>query len=202
MSPSLYSSSYTILATILLTPFRSQNVPPPLSSHQLDVSPEPSISRLVPTVTTPIYIAFSPEDDTLGILWEHGYVELWLLKIRLLPGHTKIMDPSKIWCGWVDKHDESSDLRVRQLAVKTLDAAKGLYRVTVLGARHDLVVDYISDILVDGGLAKSSELSVLPRRNSRFMTPAIPRMFQMHDGEILTCTCQRRRLERFDGLII
>lgn len=188
MLPPLYSSSYTILATILLTPFRSQNVPPPLSSYQLNVSPEPSASRLVPTVTTPIYITFSSEDDTIGILWEHGYVELWSLRIRLLPGDAKIMDPSKIWSGWVDRHDELSDLRSRQLAVKTLDVAKGLYRVTTLSARHDLVVDYVSDILVEGGLVKSNKLSTLPQRNSRLMTPVIPNMFQMHNGEILTCT--------------
>src|SRR5258707_14544479 len=96
------------LAVILLTPFRSQNVPPPMSSHQLSIFPEQSTSCSMATVTTPIYISFSSEDDTLGVLWEHGYVELWSLKIRLAPGNTKIMDPLKVWSGSIAKYGSST----------------------------------------------------------------------------------------------
>ena len=82
---------------------------------------------------TPIYISFSSEDDTLGVLWEHIYVELWSLNFRLAPGNTKMMDPSKIW---VAKNDDSSTLHFRQLALKTVDVQTASYSITTLGGVH------------------------------------------------------------------
>ncbi|KAJ7188994.1 pol II transcription elongation factor [Mycena filopes] len=77
---------------ILLTPFRSQNVPPPMSSHQLALS--------TPTFTTPpVHISLSPATETLALLWESGYLELWALGTRLTPGPGKIMEPARTFCG-------------------------------------------------------------------------------------------------------
>lgn len=171
---------------ILITPFRLQIVPPPMSSHELITSPAPSLSPLVPGVTTPIYITFSPEDDALGILWEHGYIELWLLKIRLQSGRGKVMDPSKKWSGWVAKYNDSNRRRFRELAVKTLDSRKGSYLIAALGACIDMMDDHISVTTIEEGVVISNDLIKLPERNSRLMTPFVPGMYEMHNGKIYT----------------
>lgn len=93
----VYSSFYIYTetsATILLTPFRTQNVPPPMSSYQLSLSSSPS-------APTPIYASFSSLDDTLAILYESGKIESWALHTRLGPGRGKVMDPIQTWTGVV-----------------------------------------------------------------------------------------------------
>ncbi|KAF7350896.1 polymerase II transcription elongation factor [Mycena sanguinolenta] len=109
---------------ILLTPFRSQNVPPPMSSYQL-AQPAQSSSP-------PIHANLAPWSDTLVLLWESGYLEIWSLQTRLGPGRGKIMDPSRTFAGVVGK----SSLRPRQVVLSTPDS------VHLLGSSsegHDLV---------------------------------------------------------------
>src|SRR5882672_1482174 len=130
-----------------------------MSSHQLVLHPEPSISRYVPSVTTPIYITFSAEDDTVGVLWEHGYIELWSLKVRLGPGNDKIMDPRKVWSGWVIQNDESTNSRFRQLAVKVVNDS---YSITLLGTDEASNVDSISFATIERGSLKHHEVKLLP----------------------------------------
>lgn len=83
-----------ILANVLLTPFRSQNVPPPMSSSQLSVLK--SRSHLDHHTRVPTHISFSSpaSSDFIGILWDAGFVELYSLKTRLGPGKGKVMDPT------------------------------------------------------------------------------------------------------------
>ncbi|KAK7691913.1 hypothetical protein QCA50_005318 [Cerrena zonata] len=71
------SGSVAVLdgASILLTPFRSQNVPPPMSAHQLPVTKPTTLDSHCPSI--PIHISFSPKNDTLVSLWETGYTEVW-----------------------------------------------------------------------------------------------------------------------------
>jgi len=157
-----------------------------MSSYQLKVSPNESLSLLVPTATTPIYVSFSPEDDTLGVLWEHGYIELWSLRMRLLPGPGKIMDPTKVWSGFVAKYDKSNAIRYRQLAVKAADAPRS-FVVTALGSGYDSTGDHVSVLTVEGGTVKEEVLFGVPRRNSRLLTPAVPDTYETHNGQILTC---------------
>ncbi|KAJ7099343.1 pol II transcription elongation factor [Mycena belliarum] len=77
---------------ILLTPFRIQNVPPPMASHQLTLSP---------ARPPPIHAGLSPLTDTLALLWESGHLELWTLRTRLSPGPAKIMDPLRTFAAVV-----------------------------------------------------------------------------------------------------
>jgi len=151
-----------------------------MSSHQLSVFPEQSASC---SVMTPIHVSFSSEDDTLGVLWEHGYVELWSLKIRLAPGNTKIMDPSKVWSGSIAKNDESSPARFRQLALKVVDAQTASYSITTLGA-EGASNDYISVATIDQGLLKQNDFLSLPGRNNRLLTPAVDGVYEMYNGNI------------------
>lgn len=171
------------LAVILLTPFRFQNVPPPMSSHQLVVSPESSTSSYV---VTPIYITFSCEDDTLAVLWEHGYIELWSLKIRPVSGNTKILDPSKVWSGWIVPNDQSTN-RFRQLTLKTIHAPIVSYSITTLGANKVSGVDHIYVVTIQEGSLKKSELLCLPQKNTRLLTPSVNGAYEMCSGDIFTC---------------
>ncbi|KAF8132053.1 pol II transcription elongation factor [Boletus edulis] len=78
---------------VLLTPFRTQNVPPPLSSYQLKTSPAtPSID------TSP---AETPFNDLLASVWQNGRVSVWSLNTRIGPRKEKIMDPALIWTAGV-----------------------------------------------------------------------------------------------------
>ncbi|KAK0226513.1 pol II transcription elongation factor [Armillaria fumosa] len=92
-APPLDTGSVAVIdgSDILLTPFRTQNVPPPMSSYQLAVLPEPSqVSRI------PVHVCFSHSSDLLAVLWETGYVKVWNLSTRLTPGRGKVMDPKKV----------------------------------------------------------------------------------------------------------
>lgn len=158
-----------------------------MSSYQLTVSPEKSLSSLAPTATTPIYVSFSPEDDTLGVLWEHGYIELWTLRMRLLPGPGKIMNPTKVWSGFVANYDKSNAVRYRQLAVKTVDALKCAFVIIALGSGYGSTGDHVSVSTIEDGAVKEEVLSSVPQRNSRLLTPAALDTYETHNGQILTC---------------
>ncbi|KAF7290054.1 polymerase II transcription elongation factor [Mycena chlorophos] len=75
-------------AKVLLTPFRTQNVPPPMSSFQLSLNQ---------TRGVPVHLALSPLNETLALLWEDGHLELWDLHTRIKPGPGKIMDPTSVF---------------------------------------------------------------------------------------------------------
>jgi hypothetical protein len=60
-----------ITEKLLLTPFRSQNVPPPMSAYHIDL---PSV---------PVHISFSPIDDDLGILLNDGKYLVYKLNTRI-----------------------------------------------------------------------------------------------------------------------
>jgi hypothetical protein len=173
-----------VAAQILLTPFRSQNVPPPMSSFQLSVSPASSSTSPSSTAQVPVYATFCPEDDTLGILWEQGYVELWDLRTRLLPGPGKIMDPSKLWAGNVE---QGHDIRWRQLGVKLNDSTERAYTVTILGTRPLDSKDTLATVNIQGGTSTASSSIQLPYRNCRLLTGSVADTYQGPDGEIFTC---------------
>ncbi|KAJ7133724.1 pol II transcription elongation factor [Mycena crocata] len=136
---------------ILLTPFRAQNVPPPMSSYQLALSSAQPLS-----VRTPIHASLSPSMDTLALVWEFGYLELWDLRTRLTPGPGKITDPSRIFSGVVG-------VCARQVILSSTPDT-----VHVLGAApegHDVVtVVQIGKDAVD-----SSNTVHLPFQNGRLM---------------------------------
>jgi len=169
-------------ASILLTPFRSQNVPPPMSSYQLAVPPNFSLTSATPAHSTPVYVTFSPENDTLGILWEHGYAEIWVLKMRLLPGSGKIMDPFRIWAGIIH---ENKDTRWRQVAVQL--KGPDSYTVTILGTVPGAATDTIATLSVKAGTMDSISKFQLPFRNCRLLTGPVVDTYQGPNGNIFHC---------------
>ncbi|KIL68708.1 hypothetical protein M378DRAFT_8174 [Amanita muscaria Koide BX008] len=131
-------------SSILLTPFRTQNVPPPMSSYQLSLNPDLSTVPVAYSSRIPVHASFSDEGDHLGILWECGYIEYWNLRTRIGPGAEKVMDPVKIWSGVVDEHIHDW----RQLLVRSQE---GNLTIIVLGTAQQ--VDVIATIKVSNDSA-------------------------------------------------
>ncbi|EGO00816.1 hypothetical protein SERLA73DRAFT_50627 [Serpula lacrymans var. lacrymans S7.3] len=115
---------------VLLTPFRSQNVPPPMSSYQLSLNGAPSSST---RNRVPVHLAFSNERDVLAALWESGYIELWNLHTRIGPSSGKIMEPVRIWSG---SAQNGLDWTGRQIVIKDMkDSSRSdIAQVTILGS--------------------------------------------------------------------
>lgn len=152
-----------------------------MSSYQLAVAPPPPPSN--PTARSPIYATFCPENDTFGLLWEHGNVEVWDLKMRLLPGPTKIMDPSKLWTGTLTTNQS---IHWRQLALK-YDSATDACTITAVGTGCTKAKDTIAVLNIQGGAVSSTIDFELPHRNCRLLTGSVTDTYQGPDGEIFTC---------------
>ena len=173
-------------ANLLLTPFRSQNIPPPMSSYQLALSPEFSPPLSFPKPTAPVHVTFSPENDDLAILWESGYFEIWTLNIRLVPGSVKILDPIKI-LGCFAQTEKESGIRWRQILLRSNDASGKSFIVTVLGTGPGDQSDTITVSTVKEGVTAGKFDFPLPYRNCRLVTGSDADMCQSPDGELFTC---------------
>jgi elongator complex protein 1 len=65
-----------------------------------------------------MHASFSDKKDLLALLWEPGFVQVWDLNTRLIPGPEKIMNPVKSWS--VDLPVESPTA-FRRIAVSFAD---------------------------------------------------------------------------------
>ncbi|EIW80500.1 pol II transcription elongation factor [Coniophora puteana RWD-64-598 SS2] len=123
---------------LLLTPFRTQNVPPPMSSHQLSIS-SASPSETSGHTYTPVHVAVSHACDLLGAVWEDGHFAVWNLKTRIGPGKGPVMQPSLLYSGVVDGAGERWSARQILIASEPSQTA-----VAVLGSppagKDELVV--------------------------------------------------------------
>lgn len=77
---------------LLITPFRTQNTPPPMSSYSIALP------------ATPIHVAMSNTTDSLGVLYRNGLVQVWDLNTRVpdrkgskLRGGGKVAEPKLSW---------------------------------------------------------------------------------------------------------
>ncbi|KAF8339341.1 pol II transcription elongation factor [Amanita rubescens] len=142
-------------SSILLTPLRTQNVPPPMSSHQLSLALDLSVISSACVSRIPVYASFSSEADHLAILWETGYIEYWDLKTRLGPGPGKVMDPVKIWSGVI-----GGDVRSwRQILVRSLEEHFVIYAI---GASQEVNIIATVKVDKDGTVDSSRLISVHP----------------------------------------
>ncbi|KAG6809392.1 hypothetical protein H0H92_000447 [Tricholoma furcatifolium] len=153
---------------ILLTPFRIQNVPPPMSSAKLALS---SSHR------TPVYTSFSAVSDILAVLWESGYVELWTLQTRLQGGRGKAMDPKLVWSGSVDGVKSA-----RQIELVSSDVSGSSSIVNVLWAKQG--TDYITSLQLDAFVAKDQKTTALQSANSRLVSAGSSIACQSPSGEL------------------
>ncbi|KAG6839915.1 hypothetical protein C0991_010395 [Blastosporella zonata] len=150
---------------ILLTPFRIQNVPPPMSSAQIALS----------TQRSPIYASFSAVSDTLAVLWETGYAELWSLKTRFEGGRGKAVDPIRVWSGSLDG--------VRNARQIQLTATGTSSTVSVLWT--DKGANYVTSLQLEGFASKGDPTTTtLPSVNSRLLSAGSRSTCQGPSGEI------------------
>ncbi|KAG2158594.1 pol II transcription elongation factor [Suillus bovinus] len=83
---------------ILLTPFRTQNIPPPMSSHEVIMNtPTDASSGSLFLSQVPPHISLSQSHDLLGAVWQEGHVMIWALHTRITPGGGAAMNPNLIW---------------------------------------------------------------------------------------------------------
>ncbi|KAG8724730.1 hypothetical protein FRC09_015203 [Ceratobasidium sp. 395] len=94
--------------TILVTPFKLQNVPPPMSSFRLSLSASETTRR-----PPPVHLALSPDSRLLGLLFPNQEIQVWDLCLRTGP-KGKIADPRIVWSG---SANDASLTGPRQLAL-------------------------------------------------------------------------------------
>ncbi|KAI6007771.1 pol II transcription elongation factor [Pisolithus orientalis] len=119
---------------ILLTPFRTQNVPPPMSSHQLPVRIQHTAGDTSPSFlrSTPSHVSLSSINDILGAVWGDGRVIVWSLHTRIGPGTGKVMNPILLWTK--DLGHEDVLWRQVQVSVLAADAKERILQVAILGS--------------------------------------------------------------------
>jgi elongator complex protein 1 len=84
---------------ILLTPFRTQNIPPPMSSHQLQLADTPTDASRGGLFLSqvPPHISLSQSHDLLAAVWQEGHIMIWALQTRIKSGGGAAMNPILIW---------------------------------------------------------------------------------------------------------
>ncbi|KAI5890064.1 IkappaB kinase complex, IKAP component [Schizophyllum commune H4-8] len=147
---------------LLLTPFRIQNVPPPMSSHKL---------ALQPALGPPVHVAFGHIGDVMGVLYASGLVELWDLHTRTTVGRGKPMAPEKIASG-----ELSGGRDWRQIVVVQGGAPTTVY---CLGT-----VDDGRDITITTDLKAETRSAVAPGRHGRLLSSGSAATWQAADGKL------------------
>ncbi|KAK1230942.1 putative elongator complex protein 1 [Marasmius sp. AFHP31] len=161
-------------SSVLLTPFRSQNVPPPMSSHQLSLS-SPATPLPSSASSIPVHATFSATSDTLAVLWETGYFELWSLRTRLGPGRGKVLEPERVFSSSVKGE---SGLGFRQIVL--VDASEQWSYAALLGSResgYDIVA-----VLKRNGEERSATMG---GRNGRLAKAMDGMIWQDTDGNLM-----------------
>lgn len=174
--------TYCLLASILLTPFRSQNVPPPMSACQLTTTKPTASSNSCPSI--PNHLSFSPKNDTAVLLWETGYTEVVDLQTRLGPGRGPVMNPRKVW-----SRNVTSDTipRVfRQVVQWTKeDDDNDITRFAALGSADSEGFVSITDL--QGSDMREEYYVKVPELNGRLLRANNTLSWQAHDGQIYDC---------------
>jgi elongator complex protein 1 len=131
-----------------------------MSSHQLPLLPSSSPS-------IPVHAAFSGAEDILVLIWESACVQVWDLKTRTGSGRGELMDPNKVWEGFID---DSISVSYRRISV----ASEGVDKITIaaLGSR-DTGFDVLVLVVVVAGKVESKRDIKLPGRNGNLVEDAL-----------------------------
>ncbi|KAG8994650.1 hypothetical protein FRB94_009752 [Tulasnella sp. JGI-2019a] len=161
-------------SSLLITPFRLQNVPPPMSSYQIQRS-----SRHLPP---PIHVSAAPNADVLVMLYDTAEVELWNLFTKTAISQGKVAEPSKIWQGLIP-----GGVQARQVIGWVDEKAPEEWFVAVLGLPADGKHDVIVVAAIRNGVITDDYETALPMKGSGRMIYMEGGMlgWQNGDGEIL-----------------
>ncbi len=157
----------TLAASLLLTPFRTQNIPPPMCSHELALKvPDVSLPSFLRRSPAPVHAAFASHSDVLAALWESGIVEVFDLKTRLGPGRGKVLDPVSIWSGVLEGAGSRS---YRQAVFDQSIGPEGAMRLALLGTDPSGDTNDILCVLDIQGQESKQTVVPLPARNGRLI---------------------------------
>jgi elongator complex protein 1 len=181
-----------LVENLLITPFRTQNVPPPMSTLTLALSSLSTAAQRAPTeegaekgvngprANVPVHAALAAERDVLAVLWEDGRVGVWDLRTRLGPGRGKAVDPVMLWRGDLGGRSEDSG------------SGNGRWRqasVSVIGERWTVVLLGEGEsgdeaVRIDGDGVRKEYLT-LPGKNGRLVGGEAGEVWwQSTEGEI------------------
>ncbi|KAG8883867.1 hypothetical protein FRB97_005705 [Tulasnella sp. 331] len=161
-------------SSLLVTPFRLQNVPPPMSSYQ--------IKRSSQHLPPPIHISAAPNADALVVLYENAEVELWSLLTKPAISEGKVSEPNKIWQGEIP-----GGVRARQVICWVDEKAPEEWFVAVLGFPVDGKHDVVVVAAIRGGVITDDYETALPTKGSGRMVYLEGGMlaWQSTHGEVL-----------------
>lgn len=190
--------------SILLTPFRTQNVPPPMASHifTLPSSSTPTSEVKVARNGVPIHASFSPSRDLLAVLQESGYIQLFDLHTRIGPGRGKVMEPTIVWEGSAAVEADLSSATPqshRQIAVLQKGGDDGAESDTVLLAvlasrLQEDAHDVICVVLLNADGVVGKYRMVMPSSNGRLLAADQDIVWQAFDGQISVVEQESREL--------
>ncbi|KAL1741747.1 IKI3 family-domain-containing protein [Schizophyllum fasciatum] len=163
---------------LLLTPFRIQNVPPPMASHTLALN-----SGLGP----PVDIAFGHAGDVVGVLYANGLVELWDLHTRRSVGRGKPMQPEKISSGEIGGASIWRQIGILQDSVAE-DTSSIVY---CLGTTEDG-----ADIVASSDLKGQTRSVIAPGSSGRLLSSGRAVTWQAQDGGLYSVTKEGSALIR------
>ncbi|KZS97891.1 IkappaB kinase complex, IKAP component [Sistotremastrum niveocremeum HHB9708] len=161
--------------SVNLTPFRVQNVPPPMSSFQLTST----VSRV-----PPVHTFFSSNDDSLGLVWESGHVQIWHLNINLSGARSRVMSPKPLWEGLVEVE------RLRQ-GILWKNPEEETWTVVLLG--NEGATDVIKSIAF--GVSETRCTIGLDSKNGRLLEPlGTQAIYQEQNGTLSNIDLENHNL--------
>lgn len=158
--------------TLLLTPFRTQNVPPPMASCSLPLK----------CSNPPIHTAFSPTGDHLAVLHHPKLLKLWKLQTRLASGRNKAIDPLEV--GEIDLSAVLRGLDLRQIFIQEDPKALGTFNVGAVGA--DDSSDVIVRAIYSGNSTQEFKSVAMPDKNGRLLHSVEGVYWQSPSGNVFS----------------
>ncbi|ELU39450.1 pol II transcription elongation factor [Rhizoctonia solani AG-1 IA] len=129
-------------SSILITPFKLQNVPPPMSSFKIDIN----------SIATPSHLAFSADSRSLAMVRADNSAQIWDLAIRT-GTKGKIAQPKVTWEGALINGDSRTNDLVCPRQITLSESS-----VIVLGSSRDGFHDIVN--ITSIGDSESATLQV------------------------------------------
>ncbi|EJD08171.1 IkappaB kinase complex, IKAP component [Fomitiporia mediterranea MF3/22] len=156
--------------SLLITPFRTQNVPPPMAS----------ITLALGQPRTPVHVSFSPTGDHLAVLNHGGSVSLWDLRTRMEFGRGKALDPVLVCI-----FDLGSEVcQPRQICLQENPAAPKTFRISVLACESIADVAFVA-VVADKVFQGQKEIE-MPGKDGRLVYSTAGIYWQSSEGKIFS----------------
>ncbi|KAL5512586.1 hypothetical protein ACEPAG_3239 [Sanghuangporus baumii] len=156
--------------SLLITPFRTQNVPPPMASYTLELY----------EARTPICVAFSPTGDHLAVLQHSGVVTLWNLRTRIELSRGRAVDPVQL----CKVELQLDGCQPRQILLHEKSSASETFRISCLVSNGNEDTALIA--IVENNVLQASKSIDLPGTDGRFAYSETGLYWQSSEGKIFS----------------